>query len=197
MISTPPRLPYLTAVRDRGLGCGVLPLPEGSVAVRLAVAAARRNCCRWRRLAGRACDVGGDNIGRVPVQAAAGPVISHRGPRVRVGGGFLHVAQRDPGIQTGREHCSNHAEYLSRSRAPGGYSQVGDYGYGSPRPWSRARSGGSTGRLLRRVTATSAAWRPSACRVADGRAVGCGNVRLRGAGMHEVQRERLVARSGA
>ena len=50
-------------------------------------------------LSGGACDVGGDNIGRVPVQAAAGPVISHRGPRVRMGGGFLHVAQRDPGIQ--------------------------------------------------------------------------------------------------
>ena len=33
----------------------------------------------------------------------------------------------------------------------------------------------------------------SACGVTDGRAGGCGNVRLRGAGMHEVQRERLVA----
>ena len=32
----------------------------------------------------------------VPVQAAAGPVISHRGPRVRMGGSFLHVPQRDP-----------------------------------------------------------------------------------------------------
>jgi hypothetical protein len=37
----------------------------------------------------------------------------------------------------------------------------------------------------------------AACRVADGRTGGCENVRLRGAGMHEVQRERLVARSGA
>ena len=56
---------------------------------------------------GGACDVGGDNIGRVPVQAAAGPVISHRGPRVRMGGGFLHVAQRDPGIQrSGDERVS-------------------------------------------------------------------------------------------
>src|SRR5580700_4994471 len=29
----------------------------------------------------------------------------------------------------------------------------------------------------------------SACRVADGRAGGCGNARFRGVGMHEVQRE--------
>src|SRR5712691_1926771 len=37
----------------------------------------------------------------------------------------------------------------------------------------------------------------SACRVADGRAGGCGNIRFRGAGMHEVQRERLGAGSGS
>jgi hypothetical protein len=49
----------------------VLPLPESIAAVGLAVVAARRNCCRWRRLAGRACDVGDDNICGVPVQAAA------------------------------------------------------------------------------------------------------------------------------
>ena len=62
-------------------------------------------CLIVQRLSGGACDVGGDNIGRVPVQAAAGPVISHRGPRVRMGGGFLHVAQRNPGIQRGRDEC--------------------------------------------------------------------------------------------
>jgi len=33
-------------------------------------------------------------------------------------GGFLHVAQRDPGVQTGRERITNHAEYLSRSGEP-------------------------------------------------------------------------------
>jgi len=66
------------------------------------------------------------------------------------------MALRHP---TGREQCSDHAEYLSRSGAPGGYSRVGDYGYGSPRPWNKARSGASTGRRLRRAPATSAAWR--------------------------------------
>jgi len=61
--------------------------------------------------------------------------------------------------RTGREQCSDNAEYLSRSGAPGGYSRVGDYGYGSPRLWSRGKSGASTGHRLQRVPATSAAWR--------------------------------------
>jgi hypothetical protein len=51
-----------------------------------------------------------------------------------VAGDDLDVPEIDAGIETGREQCSNHAEYLSRSGAPGGYSRVGDYGYGSPRP---------------------------------------------------------------
>jgi hypothetical protein len=37
----------------------------------------------------------------VPVEAAAGPVIPHRGPRIRVRGRLLDVAQRDPGVQRG------------------------------------------------------------------------------------------------
>ncbi len=53
------------------------------------------------RLPGGTRDVGGDNIGRVPVQAAAGSVIPHRGTRIGVRGGLLHVTQRDPGIQSG------------------------------------------------------------------------------------------------
>jgi hypothetical protein len=40
-------------------------------------------------------------LGGVPVQAAAGPVIPHRGARVRMGGCFLDVAQRHSAIQTG------------------------------------------------------------------------------------------------
>ena len=36
---------------------------------------------------------------RMPVQAAAGPVVPHRGPRIRVRGRLLHVVQRHPGIQ--------------------------------------------------------------------------------------------------
>ena len=46
-----------------------------------------------------------DNIGHVPVQAPAGPVIPHRGPRIGMQGGLLNVAQRDAGIQCrGDEH---------------------------------------------------------------------------------------------
>ncbi len=36
--------------------------------------------------------------------------------------GDLDVAQVDSGVETGREQCSNHAEYLCRSGHPGGYS---------------------------------------------------------------------------
>ena len=44
-------------------------------------------------------DERGDNVCSVPVQAGAGPVIPHRGARVGVEGGLLHVAQRHPGIE--------------------------------------------------------------------------------------------------
>ena len=47
-------------------------------------------------LPGGTCDVSGDDIGRVAVQAAAGAVIPHRRPRIRVRGGLLHVSQRHP-----------------------------------------------------------------------------------------------------
>jgi hypothetical protein len=49
----------------------------------------------------------------VPVKAAAGPVVPHRGPRIGVRGCFLHVAQRYPGVQTGRERFTSHAEWVS------------------------------------------------------------------------------------
>jgi hypothetical protein len=52
-------------------------------------------------LSGGARDIRGDDIGRVPVQAAAGPVVPHRGSRVSMGCGLLYVAQRDPGIERG------------------------------------------------------------------------------------------------
>ena len=35
----------------------------------------------------------------MPVQAAAGAIVSHGGARISVGGGFLHVPQRHSGIQ--------------------------------------------------------------------------------------------------
>jgi hypothetical protein len=64
-------------------------------------------------LSGGAGEVGGDDVGGMPVQAASGPVIPHCGSRVSVGGGLLHVTERHTGIETGRERITNHAEYLS------------------------------------------------------------------------------------
>jgi hypothetical protein len=64
-------------------------------------------------LPGGAGDVRRDDVGCVPVQAAAGPVIPHGGPRVSVGGGLLHVAQRHARVETGRERITNRVEYLS------------------------------------------------------------------------------------
>ena len=64
---------------------------------------ARRS--RVRGLPGGAGEVGGDDVGGVPVQAAAGPVIPHRGPRVRVRCGFLHVPQRHPDIAAVMNAC--------------------------------------------------------------------------------------------
>jgi hypothetical protein len=49
-------------------------------------------------LPGGARDIRGDDVGGMPVQAAPGPVVPHRGSRVRMGGCFLDVAQRHPGI---------------------------------------------------------------------------------------------------
>src|SRR5262249_58486678 len=69
-----------------------------SGAVRLAAAAARRTATSRCELPGGASDIGGGDVGRMPVQAAAGAVISHRGPWVSMRGSFLDVAQRDPGI---------------------------------------------------------------------------------------------------
>ena len=42
-------------------------------------------------------------IGGVPVEAGASPVVSHRGARVGVRGGFLHVAQWHPGVKRSRD----------------------------------------------------------------------------------------------
>ena len=54
-------------------------------------------------LPGGARYVCGDDVRGVPVQAAAGPVVPHRGAWIGVRGGLLHVAQRDPGIQRSRD----------------------------------------------------------------------------------------------
>ena len=129
------------------------------------------------------------------VQVLAGPVVPHRRSGISVAGGDLHVAQISASIETGREQCSNHAEYLSRSRAPGGYSRVGDYGWISPtaeqgQVRSLHRPAAATGaRHVRGVAARRrAAW-------LTGELAAAGTC-VSGARMHQVQRERLVARSG-
>jgi len=52
--------------------------------------------CREIRAIWRKPDVGG-----VPVQATAGPVVPHRGTRIGMGCGLLYVAQRHPGVERG------------------------------------------------------------------------------------------------
>ena len=54
-----------------------------------------------RPLTGGSGKVGGDDLSGVPVEAAAGPVIAHRGARIGMRGRFLHVPKRNPGVQGG------------------------------------------------------------------------------------------------
>jgi len=54
-------------------------------------------------LPGGASEVGGDDVGRVPVQTATGAVVSDGGTRVGVRGGFLHISQRHPSVQGRRD----------------------------------------------------------------------------------------------
>ena len=73
--------PIITAVRVRS---GVA-VRDGRVV--WAASLGRCHCrAKLRQLGvplpGGACDVGGDDVGGVPVQAAAGPVVPHRGSRV-------------------------------------------------------------------------------------------------------------------
>jgi len=75
--------------------------------------------------------------------------------------------------------------------------QVGDYGCGYPQTCRRSRPGASADRRLRCVAATSAA-RPARRRAAwlTGE-LAAARTSVCGAGMHQVQRERLAARPGA
>jgi hypothetical protein len=66
--------------------------------------------------------VGGEDVVGVPVEVLAGPVIAGSCAGIGVPGGDLDIAQVNPGIQTGREQCSNHAEYLSLDGARGVFS---------------------------------------------------------------------------
>jgi hypothetical protein len=53
----------------------------------------------------------------VAVEILAGTVVTHRGARFSVAGGNLDIAQVHPGVETGREQCSNPAEYPPSARA--------------------------------------------------------------------------------
>ena len=54
-----------------------------------------------RGLPGGTREIRGDDVRGVPVQAAAGPVVLHRGSRIGVRGGLLYVTQGGPGIERG------------------------------------------------------------------------------------------------
>jgi hypothetical protein len=60
---------------------------------RLGVGDAARPMVHWLRLPGNSGDIGG-----MPVERGAGPVIAHRGARISVRSGFLDVPERDPGV---------------------------------------------------------------------------------------------------
>jgi hypothetical protein len=49
-----------------------------------------------RGSAGGAGDERGHDVGRVPVEGRAAPVVTHRGARIGMRGGFLHVPQGTP-----------------------------------------------------------------------------------------------------
>jgi len=51
--------------------------------------------------AGGAGDVGGDDVGGVPVEGGAGALVAHGCPGVGVAGGFLDFAQWDAGVEGG------------------------------------------------------------------------------------------------
>ena len=58
-----------------------------------------------RFLPGGTSEIGGDDVGGVSVETAAGAVVTHRRARISVRGGFLDVAERDPGVQRRGDEC--------------------------------------------------------------------------------------------
>jgi transposase len=48
-----------------------------------------------------ACEERGHDVGGVSVERNSGPVVAHGGAGVGVAGGFLHIAQRNPGVKRG------------------------------------------------------------------------------------------------
>jgi hypothetical protein len=53
-------------------------------------------------LPGGTSEIGGDDVGGMPVETAAGAVVTHGGPGIGVRGGFLHVTERHADVETGR-----------------------------------------------------------------------------------------------
>ena len=124
------------------------------------------------------------------VQVGAGPVVAHRGARVGVAGRDLDVPEIHAGIETGRERITNHVEYLSRSGAPGGHFQGWWLRVRICPAMSQVQVRASAARRLRCVVAASAARRPGGV-TGD---LAAARRSVSGPGMHEVQRELLVAR---
>jgi len=95
---------------------------------------------RWPPLAsqslpGGTSGVSGDDAGGVPIQAAAGAVVSHGGPGIGVRGGFLDVAERHPGVQGGGDERVPQrvgADRFGDPGAAGGSQVVNSAGHGGP-----------------------------------------------------------------
>ena len=77
-------------------------------------------------LPGCARNVSGNDVGGMPVQAAARPVIAHRGARIGVRRGFLHVAQWDAGIKRGSDERMSERVRRDRLADPGATSGLAD-----------------------------------------------------------------------
>jgi hypothetical protein len=68
--------------------------------------------------------VGGEDVVRVAVQVAAGPVVPHRGSRVSVAGGGLHVAQVGASVEHGRDvSVTEHVGVCPGDLDAGGFGQ--------------------------------------------------------------------------
>ena len=64
------------------------------------LAARRTRAAPASALPGGSADIGSDDVRGVPVERGPGTVVAHRGARVGVRGGFLHIPQRHPSVQT-------------------------------------------------------------------------------------------------
>src|SRR5438093_235361 len=70
-------------------------------------------------LAGRAGDEGGNDVGGVTVEGDSSSVVTHRGARVRVTGGFLDVAEGDACVEGGGDERMTQGVGSDSFRDPG------------------------------------------------------------------------------